>query len=90
MDSFILKSLMISCFVQMFNAYVLSGTSYFSVDCRKPFSDWKRGTIRDKEKTMDSIIAFAVFSRDAPIATIIFEFLSCASAQGEDSKEKKG
>ena len=28
--------------------------------------------------------------RAAPIATIIFEFLFCASAQGEDSKEKKG
>jgi hypothetical protein len=28
--------------------------------------------------------------KNAPIATIIFEFLSCASAQGEDSKEKKG
>ena len=25
-----------------------------------------------------------------PLATIIFEFLFCASAQGEDSKEKKG
>ena len=25
-----------------------------------------------------------------PIATIIFEFLFCESAQGEDSKEKKG
>ena len=28
--------------------------------------------------------------KDYPIATIIFEFLFCASAQGEDSKEKKG
>ena len=28
--------------------------------------------------------------RGAPLATIIFEFLFCASAQGEDSKEKKG
>ena len=27
---------------------------------------------------------------DLPPATIIFEFLFCASAQGEDSKEKKG
>ena len=26
----------------------------------------------------------------SPLATIIFEFLFCASAQGEDSKEKKG
>ena len=26
----------------------------------------------------------------SPLATIIFEFLYCASAQGEDSKEKKG
>ena len=25
-----------------------------------------------------------------PLATIIFEFLFCASAQGEDSKEKRG
>ena len=28
--------------------------------------------------------------RGLPKATIIFEFLYCASAQGEDSKEKKG
>ena len=29
-------------------------------------------------------------SMPLPLATIIFEFLFCASAQGEDSKEKKG
>ena len=30
------------------------------------------------------------YSAAYPTATIIFEFLFCASAQGEDSKEKKG
>ena len=29
-------------------------------------------------------------TKQTPLATIIFEFLFCASAQGEDSKEKKG
>ena len=40
---------------------------------------------RDKERKKKKNV-----ERNAPIATIIFEFLSCASAQGEDSKETKG